>query len=202
MRAEALHRLLAKREGLVSELHQANSLLAGAKRMSSMIQQIVDSCQLEAGRLPLRQEPLDLIALVERVIETTGASEQLGRVSLERPGSVPAVLADAGLIERVVGNLLGNALKYSTADRPVVVAVTAGAQEVVVAVKDRGAGIPAESLPHLFERYYRDRKVQQVEGLGLGLYISRLIMEEHGGHIWAESHLGQGSTFTFTLPTV
>jgi signal transduction histidine kinase len=82
----------------------------------------------------------------------------------------------------------------------VVVGVDRQAGEVVISVRDRGVGIPPEEQPRIFERYYRARTKAPVEGLGLGLYITRLIVEAHGGRIWVESEVGKGSTFSFCLP--
>ena len=102
----------------------------------------------------------------------------------------------------MLANLVGNALKYSERDRPVVVRVDEAPGEVIIAVVDRGEGIAAAEQARLFQRYYRaEDQRRQHEGLGLGLYISRLIVEAHRGRIWVESEVGKGSTFAFALPT-
>jgi histidine kinase len=110
---------------------------------------------------------------------------------------------DTARITQVLVNLLGNALQYTPAGGSVTVKVWADAHETFVAMCDTGLGIAAENLPHLFERFYRvDRSRSRAGGdSGIGLTISRYLVEAHGGRIWAESPgVGQGSTFTFTLP--
>jgi two-component system, OmpR family, phosphate regulon sensor histidine kinase PhoR len=112
------------------------------------------------------------------------------------------VSADPERIERVLTNLITNALKYSPSPKPVVVGVEQTNGEAVVSVADQGAGISPEELPRLFQRFTRGREgpKSDVAGLGLGLYIARLMVEAHGGRIRAESDLGKGSTFSFSLP--
>jgi two-component system phosphate regulon sensor histidine kinase PhoR len=123
------------------------------------------------------------------------------RVRIDVPEGLPAVKADPARLERVMMNLLTNALKYSPSDTEVVVAVSRGDGSVVVSVSDKGPGIPSDELLHLFERVYRTRATRErEEGLGLGLYISRMLVEAQGGRIWAESEVGKGSTFFFSLP--
>jgi signal transduction histidine kinase len=168
--------------------------------MAVMIQDLVESSRLEAGKLEMRREPTDLLHLLTDIAERVGKPEDQARLRLETPDPLPPVLADPGRIERAIVNLVGNALKYSAVDKPVVIRAMAGEGGVTVAVVDQGVGIPAGDIPRLFERYYRAESGKKVEGLGLGLYISRLIVEAHGGRIWAESKVGQGSTFSFTLP--
>jgi signal transduction histidine kinase len=97
-------------------------------------------------------------------------------------------------------NLITNALKYSPPDSPVVVRVELTVDQAVVSVIDRGAGIGSRELKQLFDRFYRAGNTDETEGLGLGLYITRLIVEAHGGRVWAESELGKGSTFRISLP--
>jgi signal transduction histidine kinase len=110
------------------------------------------------------------------------------------------VQADAALVERVLQNLVDNALRYSEPGMPVMVRVAARAGETAVTVTDRGMGVPADELPRLFERFYRSTRTRSMPGTGLGLYSSRLIVENHGGRIWAEGNAGGGSTFGFSLP--
>ncbi|MDA8216407.1 MAG: ATP-binding protein, partial [Dehalococcoidales bacterium] len=107
-------------------------------------------------------------------------------------------LADANRLERVLTNLLSNALKYS--EDTIRVTVGADADELTVAVADKGRGIAKEDLPHLFDRFYRVGQSRRMEGLGLGLYITKMLVEAHGGRIWVDSEVGKGSTFSFTLP--
>ena len=111
------------------------------------------------------------------------------------------MLADPDRLERIVVNLVSNALKYSPDDQPVVVSFLERAGRVVVSVADHGEGIPADEVPHLFERYYRsDRTSGQREGIGLGLYITKRLVEAHGGTVQVHSAQGKGTVFSFDLP--
>jgi signal transduction histidine kinase len=152
--------------------------------------------------MDMDKEPLNLLQFVSEVVEHVGAPADRERIQIETTEWVPPVSADPARLERALMNLLTNALKYSPPDSPVVVRVACGDGEAVISVSDRGPGIPPEELPHLFQRYYRSRSTtaKKVGGLGLGLYITRLIAEAHRGRVWVESEPGQGSTFYFALP--
>jgi len=199
--AQLLKRMLEK-DGAGDHLRQsAEAIATSAKRMETMIRDLVDSARLEAGQVQLSAVPLDLCSYVfdlrRRLMGATGAK----RIRVKAPLCLPMVLADPDRLERVLGNLLGNALKYSPPDGEVTVTLAEQDGSVEVSVSDRGPGIAPEELPHLFERYYRARAGRQCsEGLGLGLYIAKSLVEAHGGHIWVESELGKGTTFFFTLP--
>jgi two-component system phosphate regulon sensor histidine kinase PhoR len=110
------------------------------------------------------------------------------------------VEADPNRLERILGNLLSNALKYSDPGTEVLVSARNTDGEVTISVVDQGRGIAPEDLPRIFGRFYRSITARKAEGLGLGLHITRLLVEAHGGRIWAESELGKGSSFSFTLP--
>ena len=110
------------------------------------------------------------------------------------------MVGDAGRLERVVVNLISNALKYSPAASPIVVRVFGSDELTFITIVDRGVGINPEEILHIFEKEYRARTVGTIEGLGLGLYSSQLIVVAHGGRIGVESALGRGSTFTIRLP--
>jgi signal transduction histidine kinase len=112
----------------------------------------------------------------------------------------PLVLADRDYIERVIINLLVNALKFSAEDSEVVIGTRRENNMLVVFVRDRGVGIPAAELPFIFERYRRGSLGRKEEGSGLGLFIVKSVIEGHGGSIWVESTPGKGSTFSFSLP--
>jgi signal transduction histidine kinase len=197
--ASLLQRLLAER-GMEREAASAEAIVKSAERMNSMIQELVESARLETGTLELHEEPTEPCPFIRDLSGRMGTAEEGARLRVECGGELPAVPIDRERIERVIGNLVTNAFKYSPPTAPVVVRVERREGTVVFSVSDRGVGIPPDELPHVFERLYRARTGKAAEGLGLGLYISRLIVEAHGGHIWAESRPGEGSTFSFSLP--
>ncbi|MDA8216486.1 MAG: PAS domain S-box protein [Dehalococcoidales bacterium] len=187
-------------KGMSQEADTARRIVESGKRMAGMIAELVESARLEAGALAMHKEQVDIYALVDDVVRRIGTPKEVKRIHVETPEWVPPVSADSALVVRAVVNLLTNALKYSPPDSPVTVRIKPDKGEAVVSVMDRGSGIPQEDIPYLFERYYRAKTGKKTEGLGLGLYITRLILQAHGGRIWVESEVGKGSTFSFTLP--
>ncbi len=179
----------------------ASALVTSAERMNAMIQDLVDSARLESGQLELNRTPVDLRSFILDLIERFAGVLESDRIRLDVPPKLPTVLADQNRLERIVTNLLTNAFKYSEPGTDVTVTISDAGGEVVTSVSDRGQGIPAEELAHIFRRFHRTRDARQRrEGLGLGLYITRLLVEAHGGRIWVDSEVGKGSTFHFTLP--
>ncbi|MHB8877887.1 MAG: sensor histidine kinase, partial [Myxococcaceae bacterium] len=174
-------------------------ILRSGQRMRAMILDLVDSARLESGQLTLNREPLSACSLLDDLARMLPPDDRK-RVQITCPEDFPPVMADRNRIERAVTNLIGNALKFSPMDAPVKVGVRSEGVEAVFSITDQGIGIDPEHLPHLFERFYRARAAQGPAGLGLGLYITRLLVELHGGRLWAETVKGQGSTFSFTLP--
>jgi PAS domain S-box-containing protein len=197
--AGLLQKRLAER-GMEREARAAEVILTSARRMNSMIQDLVESARLEAGALELHREPIDICNLLRDLSHRVGTPEDRGRLQVECPVGLPAVPADGERIERAIVNLITNALKYSPPTSPVTVKAEQSDGEVVVSVMDRGMGIAPDELPHVFDRFYRARAGKRAEGLGLGLYITRLMVEAHGGRVDVESQVGVGSTFRFTLP--
>lgn len=198
--AELLQRR-SKRRGDNDDGGSLESIVANARRMEAMIQDLIESSQLESGGLLLRRTPINLSRLAADVVAQVVSAEERLRIRVIAPAPGPRVFADAARIERVLMNLLQNALKYSAAGAPVELEVRQAADEVVVSVIDHGAGIPVDLLPRLFQRFSRIRRVEaDPGGFGLGLYIARLIVEAHGGRVWAESAVGSGSRIGFSLP--
>ncbi len=169
--------------------------------MNAMIQELVDSTRLESGQMRLERTAIHLPSFTLDFTERLAGALDAARVRMDMPDNLPWVSADPNLLERILANLVGNALKYSPSDREVWVRAAHSGKEVTVSVSDRGEGIAAAELPRLFGRYYRTEGARRAEGLGLGLYITRMLVEAHGGRIWVESQVGKGSTFSFTLPT-
>ncbi|MHB1416028.1 MAG: MASE3 domain-containing protein [Chloroflexota bacterium] len=175
------------------------AILTSGQRMKAMLQDLVDTVRMESGQVMLDLAPLDVPSLLLDLRGRLAATDAAKRIEVVLPPEgVPPALADANRLERVLTNLLSNALKYS--EDTVRVTVEADANELTVAVADKGRGIAKEDLPHLFDRFYRVDETRRTEGLGLGLYITRMLVEAHGGRIWVESEPGEGSTFSFTLP--
>ncbi len=201
LRANLLQRGLHERH-LEREEGLTESILHSVAWMSSMIEELLEGSRLEAGRDLLRREPRELVRFLEEVLERDVPPDMRERFRLEVNGTVPPVWVDAARLERVLANLLGNAAKYTPPSLPVVVRAAMRDGVVVVSVADQGQGLAPEDAAHIFDKYYRTRqsRASDSKGLGLGLYICRLIIEAHGGRIWVETRPGQGATFRFTLP--
>ena len=195
LRSELLRKALLQR-GEVEMARTAELVVRGARRISAMTDELGVASAIK--RLDLT--PVHLLTLVTDAIEQAVPPEERARVKLEPCVDLPPVAGDAEHLERAVANLASNAVKYSPANAPIVVRLTRAAREVVLTVEDGGVGIPPEDLPHLFQKTFRARTAGPVEGLGLGLYIVRLIVEAHGGRVWAESQVGRGSRFHMALP--
>jgi signal transduction histidine kinase len=178
------------------------SILTASQRMQAMIEELVESARLESGHITLNRTSLDLATAVGNLVTGMNALAEAPRIHLIVDQKPPLVFADQNRIERVVTNLIDNGLKYSVPPSEVVVRIIQRDDEIVTSVTDLGQGIPPEALSHLFEPFYRadlDRPQPQ-QGLGLGLYISKGMIEAHGGKIWATSEVDQGTTVSFTLP--
>lgn len=177
-----------------------DAIITSAQRMNVMIEDLVDSVRLEAGRLELKRKPIDLEGFLADLLQRSSASMDVGRVRLTVEKDMPKVSADPDRLERIVLNLVSNALKYSEPETPVDLRVKRKDETALVAVQDRGVGIGPEDLPHIFDRYYKPKGPSKKESIGLGLYITKILVEAHGGRIWVESRPGRGSIFSFTLP--
>ena len=169
--------------------------------LQDLIHDLLESSIIDAGLLRLESQPVRLPRLAQGVTDDIARRTQKHRFLIDFPERFPIVDADPHRIEQVLRNLLDNAVKYSQGGLIVVRGEVHG-DEVVVSVADQGVGIAPEHLNRLFEKFFRVKLAlgRHVVGSGLGLPIAHTIMESHGGRIWAESQLGQGSTFYFTLP--
>jgi signal transduction histidine kinase len=170
-----------------------------ADRVSRLVTELLDISRLETGRLVLRRQLVDLPALARSVVEKVGMAIPELDCTVVLPADLPQVYADPDKVEQVLTNLVENAAKYGS---PQAMRVTAeiGTGFVAIAVRDTGQGIAAADLPRVFSKFFR-REHGRPSGTGLGLWISRGLVEAHGGRLTAASTLGQGSTFRFTLPT-
>ncbi len=176
----------------------AAAIVRGAERMEAMVQELVDLTLIEASQVRLNRRSLDITSVTHELMERLSSALEMRRVRLEAPEELPQVWADPSRLERILTNLVSNALKYSSGE--VVIKLDRRSGEVITEVADRGPGIAPEDLPRLFRRYYRAGTTGKRQGLGLGLFITKGLVEAHGGRIWVESQVGVGSRFSFSLP--
>lgn len=171
-------------------------------RLTRLVSDILDVSRIESGRLELKRRDFDLSKLVHITINKLRSQATNHNIELLSPESIGPVYADPDKIEQVFVNLVENAVKYSPSGGDIAVTLKARQRTVECFISDSGVGIPAEHLPHIFEKFHRvdNRATREIYGTGLGLYVSKSIVEAHGGTIIVESELGKGSTFRFTLP--
>lgn len=176
-----------------------------AGRLARLVDDLQELSRVEAGAYPLDKKPVEIPNLVKIVIKrlTNQAAGKGIDLKTDITENIPPVMADQDRITQVLTNLVNNAIQYTPEGGWITISASQFADEVQVSVADSGIGIPKEHLPHLFTRFYRvdkSRSRQSGGGSGIGLTISRHLIEAHGGRIWVESNgEGQGSTFSFTL---
>lgn len=175
-------------------------MLEQIRRIDRLVADLQEVVKLESGGIELSRSSVELGDLARDAVERARVQAKGHTIRLVRPEAPVHGEWDGDRLGQVLDNLVGNAVKYSSDGGEIVVRVAIAGGEARLTVKDQGDGIPAETLPHLFERFYRADNAGVVSGLGLGLYISRMLVEAHSGRIWAESEPGLGSTFTIALP--
>lgn len=216
-RLETLLRLVRNGEEYTGAAGALRTLIGwcdqSVERMALLVEEVLDALLVRQGRLALRLAPVDLANLVGAAVAEQTALHPERSIRWVAEASPVPVLADASRIAQVVANYVSNALKFSRADQAVEVRVQKEDREwkARVAVHDDGVGIPLEDQPHIWERFYQAAEVfyqtggvgvqsgSQV-GFGIGLYVSKAIVEEHHGHVGVESTPGRGTTIWFTLP--
>ena len=179
-------------------------ILGRARLLERIIDDLLDVASMDGGRLRLYPTDTDLVPLVRGAGDLARTSTDLHEITLELPSQPVTGHWDAPRIAQVLHNLLSNAIKYSPAGGSIHITLSERDGEALVTVRDQGIGIPRDALPYLFSRFFRAEAVDtaSAQGLGLGLFITRTLVEAHGGRVWAESQAGLGSTFGFALPRV
>jgi two-component system KDP operon response regulator KdpE len=201
--------VLSSSDLLVSELPDeplsglARNIRQGASNLNSRIDELLDIARGEVGMLQLKYESVDLLTLLRETADSMNplTSERGQSLVHVLPPDLPVIQADAVRVQQIVTNLLSNALKFTPRGGKITLRARESSGSVTVEVQDTGRGISKEEREKLFEPYQRlegDR--DSLGGLGLGLYLSKTLVELHGGQIWIKSRIGGGSTFGFTLP--
>jgi len=199
MQANAL-----KRKGAEPERRNprpSDTILRAANRMNRLIGDLLDITTIEAGHLGIERSRISARQLVTDAVEAQRPLASAGslEVRLEPADELPDVWGDPSRLLQVMENLVGNAIKFTPGGGRITVGAAPRDNEVLFWVADTGSGIAPDDLPHVFDRFWQARKGTR-KGAGLGLPITRGIVETHGGRIWVESTLGRGSIFFFTVP--
>jgi signal transduction histidine kinase len=199
-----LETLLLK-EGTMTSQEQRNYLEIAARhsaRLGKLVSELFELAKLDSHETKPHVEPCSLSELVQDVVQKFHLAAEKKKIGLraELHTDLPFISADIGLIERVLDNLIENALRYTPEGGAITIALIPNHDHVTVEVIDTGIGIPQEDIPYIFDRFYRVEKQERSDGTGLGLAIAKRILELHGSPIQAESALNAGTTFTFHLP--
>ncbi|CAN5593136.1 MAG: ATP-binding protein [Actinomycetota bacterium] len=177
--------------------HMLATINEDADRVTRLLGELLDVSRIDAGRLQLRRQMVDVPAVATRVAERLQLKEPDCEVKPDFAVEVPKLYADSDKVEQIYTNLIENAFKYGAG--PIRLSAVVETERVVFTVSDQGGGVPERFLTHVFTKFFR-RTGERRSGTGLGLYITKGIVEAHGGSIWATSPPGDGASFHFALP--
>jgi two-component system, OmpR family, phosphate regulon sensor histidine kinase PhoR len=193
-------------EDKANRTHFVEIIREHARRLARLTDDLLKLSRIEAGRLELEIRPIRVEALVNGCVETArlNAKARGLEITVDLQENAPAVRGDGAQLGEVLQNLLDNALQYTPTGGQIEVQARSNGHDVVFTVTDSGIGIPESDLERIFERFYRvdAARSREAGGTGLGLAIARHIVDAHGGRIWVESAIGQGSRFHFSVPCV
>jgi len=174
------------------------------KRMGDLVNDLLTVSRIEAGKLPFKKQEVSLEKITEKLIEKfkSFAAASNVKIEFETEKDLPKVLGDPLWVEQVVENLLDNAIRYIRGGGKVKIKLRKDRKKIYFEIEDNGVGIPKEEQKYIFQKFFRSKSVlrYQTEGSGLGLHITKRILELMGGKIWFKSKEGAGTTFYFTLP--
>ncbi len=200
--AETLRRPQARRNLALME-EMLGAIVEESDRMTRLVDDLLDASRLQADGLPFRDvEEVDMRLVARRVMQRYEKQADRHDLHLEFPEDFPSISGDPQRLEQVLDNLLSNAIKYSPRGGDIIIKGKASPAEILVSVTDQGIGIPVDEQEKIFDRFYRveSPETRAVSGTGLGLYLTRAIVQAHGGRCWVDSRPGYGSTFYVALP--
>lgn len=172
-----------------------------ADHLTDLIENLLDASRLQAGGFSLNQSDLKLDELARELADRFQTQTDKHEIVVQFPENFPPIMGDEDRLSQVLSNLLSNAIKYSPEGGTIRVSGQLRPEQVIVCVQDQGPGIAPEDIPHVFDRFYRaDEAAKKTQGAGLGLYLTRAIVEAHQGRIWVEPRSGEGARICFSLP--
>lgn len=171
-----------------------------ADRLGSLIENMLDASRLQAGGLSIKRSDVSIPDLINRMAKRFQTQSSVHQIVVDLPEGFPIILADESRLEHVISNLISNAIKYSPKGE-IKISGQIRPDFVIICVSDQGPGIAAEDIPHVFDRFYRAPDMaRNTRGAGLGLFLTRSIVEAHGGQIWVNPETGKGARICFSLP--
>lgn len=171
-----------------------------ADRLTSLIENLLDASRLQAGGLQIKRADVNVPDLARRVAERMQTQSSHHNIVIDFPPEFPVIFGDENRLTQVLSNLISNAMKYAP-NGEIRISGQIRPDTVILCVSDQGPGIASEDIPHIFDRFYRAPDMaRQTKGAGLGLYLTRSIVEAHGGRIWVDTETGKGARICFTLP--
>jgi signal transduction histidine kinase len=203
MGAELLERHIGGIEGI--DPQRTNRFLqnikTSARGLERMVRDLLDASRIETSTVALELREVELRALIGGIVDRAGETTRGHRVIAVLPESLPMVRADPLRLEQILVNLLSNAAKYSEPDAEITVETIVRDDEVEIAVTNPGTGLSQQEIGKVFSRFYRSAQhVRRADGLGLGLYIVKGLVQAQGGRVWVDSEVGRYATFRFTVP--
>jgi signal transduction histidine kinase len=170
-------------------------------RLTELIENLLDASRLQAGGLKLNLCDIVFDAFAESLAERFRTQTSKHEIVVDFPDEFPVVMVDEDRLGQVLSNLLSNAIKYSPNGGEIRISGQVRPEQVIICVQDQGPGIAPGDIPHVFDRFYRaDEASRTTKGAGLGLYLTRAIIEAHGGRIWVDPRPGNGARVCFSLP--
>ena len=173
---------------------------SSAESLATIVDNLLELSRAQAGRLQMRAEQVDIAGTIRGVIENLKGKSEIHKLLTDLPQNLPNILVDKVRVERILHNLVENAIKYSPGGGDIIISARQENGRIAIAVKDQGLGISPDDQSRIFQPFERLDKADIMGGVGLGLNVCRRLVEAHGGRIWIESEPGKGSTFLFTLP--
>jgi signal transduction histidine kinase len=172
-----------------------------ADRLTELIENLLDATRLQSGTISLNRSDLALAHTTERVVERFRVQSPQHVFMVDFPGDFPVIMGDEDRLEQVLYNLLSNAIKYSPKGGEIRITGQIRIEQIIICVSDQGPGIAPGDIPYIFDRFYRASEAsKKTKGAGLGLFLSRAVIEAHGGRIWVDPMPDQGARICFSLP--